>query len=70
MKKNVGVTDRIIRLLLSAIFVYLYFAGYVIGLPGVILLVLVGIFFLTSLFGVCLLYSIFGISTNTTKKPL
>jgi hypothetical protein len=68
MKKNMGTTDRIIRLLLAALFAYLYFGGIVTGTWGLVLLVLGGVFVLTSLVGFCPLYAPFGISTCAVKK--
>lgn len=63
-----GVADRIIRMLIAIAFVYLYYNGFVTGVAGVILLVLAGVFVLTSLFGVCPLYSLLGIRTCAVKK--
>lgn len=63
-----GSADRIIRILLAAVFAYLYFGGIVTGTWGIVLLVLGGIFLLTSLIGSCPLYAPFGISTCPAKK--
>jgi len=68
MKKNMGSTDRILRILLAAIFIGLYVSGTVTGSLGIILLVLAGVFTLTSLISFCPLYTIVGISTCPTKK--
>jgi Inner membrane protein YgaP-like, transmembrane domain len=68
MKKNMGVGDRILRVLIAAVFAYLYFGGIVTGVTGMILLALGAVFVLTSLASVCPLYSLFGISTCTAKK--
>ncbi|MFN8251400.1 MAG: DUF2892 domain-containing protein [Ferruginibacter sp.] len=68
MKKNMGSADRIIRLLLAAVFAFLYFSGTVTGTFGIVLLVLGAVFVLTSLISFCPLYPIFGISTCKTKK--
>lgn len=68
MKKNMGTADRIIRLLLAALFAYLYFGGIVTGTWGLVLVVLGGVFVLTSLAGFCPLYAPFGISTCAVKK--
>ena len=68
MKKNVGSADRIIRLLLAAVFAYLYFAGIVTGTAGLVLVILGGVFVLTSLVGFCPLYAPFGINTCPAKK--
>ncbi len=63
MKKNMGSTDKIIRVVLAIVFAVLYFTGTVTGLAGTILLVLGGVFVLTSLVSFCPLYAIVGLST-------
>jgi len=63
-----GPADRIIRILLAAVFAYLYFGGVVTGTWGIVLVVLGGVFLLTSLVGFCPLYAPFGINTCSTKK--
>lgn len=68
MKKNMGNADRIIRLIVSALFAFLYFSGTVTGTLGIILLVAAGIFTFTLLTGFCPLYSIFGFNTCPVKK--
>ncbi len=68
MKPNMGNADRIIRVLLAAVFAYLYFSGTVSGTVGLILVILGGVFVLTSLIGFCPLYTIVGINTCATKK--
>jgi len=56
--------DRTIRVVVAAIFAYLYFGGIVTGIFGIILVVLAGIFLLTSLFAFCPLYLPFKFSTQ------
>jgi len=68
MKKNIGVADRIIRLLLAALFAYLYFGLVVTGTPGIVLLVLGVVFILTSVAGFCPIYALLGLSTCSTRK--
>ncbi len=68
MKKNMGNTDRIIRLVLAGAFAYLYFAGIVTGTWGIVLLVLGVVFVLTSLVGFCPLYTLVGMNTCGTRK--
>lgn len=68
MKKNMGNADRLIRVLLAAVMAYLYFSGTVTGTIGLVLVVLAGVFVLTSLVGFCPLYAPFGISTCPAKK--
>ncbi|MBX9785357.1 MAG: DUF2892 domain-containing protein [Chitinophagaceae bacterium] len=67
MKKNMGTADRIIRVLLAAVFAYLYFSGTVTGTLGIILVVLGGVFVLTSLVSFCPLYTLVGMSTCPRK---
>lgn len=68
MKKNMGTTDKIIRIVLAIIFAILYFTGTVSGTLAIILLVLGIIFVLTSLISFCPLYAIFGIKTFPMPK--
>lgn len=68
MKKNMGNADRITRLLLAALFAVLYFTNTVTGTFGIVLLVLGGIFVLTSLIGFCPLYKLVGLNTCPVKK--
>ncbi|MFO0356206.1 MAG: DUF2892 domain-containing protein [Sphingobacteriaceae bacterium] len=63
MKKNMGSMDKIIRLVLAALFVVLFATNVVSGTIGYILLVFAGVFALTSLISFCPLYPIFGINT-------
>lgn len=67
MKKNMGSSDKIIRYILAVIFVVLYFTGTVTGTWGIVLLILAGVFVLTSLVSFCPLYAPFGLSTSKTK---
>ncbi len=68
MKKNMSTADRIIRVIISALFATLYFTGTVTGTIGIVLLVLAGIFTLTSIISFCPLYTILGISTCSVKN--
>jgi len=68
MKKNMGSTDRFIRFIVAAIFIALYFTNTVTGMWGIVLLVLAGVFILTSFVSFCPLYAPFGLSTCPNKK--
>ena len=68
MKKNMGNTDRIIRLLLAAVVAVLYFTNTITGTLGIVLLVLAGVFVLTSLISFCPLYKLVGLNTCPAKK--
>ncbi len=63
MKKNMGSSDKIVRILLAVVFAALYFTGTVSGTLGLVLVAVAGIFVLTSLVSFCPLYTILGIST-------
>ncbi len=60
--------DSIIRIVIAAILVTLFFAKVVTGVLGIILLVVAGVFVLTSLVRFCPLYSLVGISTCPVKE--
>ncbi|MDR9398062.1 DUF2892 domain-containing protein [Salibacter sp.] len=68
MKKNMGSFDTVVRLVLAAVFLFVYFAQDLPGVEGVIMLVLAAAFIITSVFGFCGLYTIFGINTCPMKK--
>jgi len=63
MKRNMSNIDRVIRLVLAALFGYLYFAGIVTGAFGILLLVLGAVFLLTAIIAFCPLYAPFKFST-------
>jgi len=68
MKKNMSSADRVIRLIISAIMVGLYFSGMATGTLGIVMLVLAGVFTLTSIVSFCPLYALVGISTCPVKQ--
>lgn len=63
MKKNMGTADRAIRVVIALVLAGLYFGNVVGGTLGIVLLVLAGVFVLTSLISFCPLYLPFGIKT-------
>ena len=70
MKKNMGSPDRIIRFLLAIVMAFLALTSLVTGTAGIILLAIAGIFLLTSIVGMCPLYSLIGFNTCPRKKPV
>jgi hypothetical protein len=64
MKKNMGSTDKIIRILVALIVILLYFTHLISGTLAIVGLILSGIFILTSFITFCPLYLPFGISTR------
>lgn len=68
MKKNMGGADRIIRLIIAAVIAILFFTNVITGTLGIILLILGGVFVLTSLVGFCPLYLPFRFNTCAKKE--
>lgn len=68
MKKNMGIIDRIIRILIVVVIVILYFTQVITGTLTIILGLVGLVVLLTSLVGVCPLYLPFGIKTCKTHR--
>ena len=68
MKKNMGTADKSIRLIIAVIIGVLYYMGTISGTLGIILLVVAGVFALTSFISFCPLYAPFGMSTCAVKE--
>ena len=68
MIKNMSSADRLIRLIVAAIIVALYFTGTVTGGIGIALLILGGIFVLTGLRSFCPIYYGLGIRTSEEEE--
>jgi hypothetical protein len=68
MKPNMGGLDRIVRIVVAALAVVLYFTGTLTGTVGIVAMALAAVFLLTGLISFCPLYSIFGLSTCSIKK--
>ncbi len=69
MQKNLGKTDKIIRVSLALVFVILFLTNTVTGTLGYILMALALVFLVTSLIGICPLYSLFGIRSVKKSEP-
>jgi len=68
MKKNVGSVDKIVRIIIAVIAVYVAYKGMVASPWDYVLYAVAAIMALTSLMGSCPLFSIFGINTCKVKK--
>lgn len=66
MTKNMGTIDKVIRILIALTIIVLYFTNTISGITAIVLLLLGGIFIITSFISFCPLYWPFGI--NTCKK--
>ena len=69
MKKNMGSTDRAIRIVAVVVIGFLLVMGYIPGVPGTILGLLAIILLATSLVSFCPLYASFKISTRQVPSP-
>jgi hypothetical protein len=68
MKKNMGTVDKVVRILVAIVIAGLYFGNLISGTVAIVLLVLAGVFILTSFMSYCPLYAPFGISTRKKEK--
>jgi hypothetical protein len=69
MKKNMGITDRALRVLIAVAIIVIYFSTNLLsGALAIILLIVSGIFIATSFISFCPLYWPFGINTAGKKK--
>ncbi|NVO02646.1 MAG: DUF2892 domain-containing protein [Bacteroidetes bacterium] len=64
MKNNMGTIDKAIRIAIAVIIAILYFTNILSGTIAIVLLVVSGIFILTSVISFCPLYTLLGIKTN------
>lgn len=64
MKKNLGQTDKIIRIILAVVAVVLFATNTVSGTLGIVLIGVAGILVATSFINFCPLYAVFGLSTK------
>jgi hypothetical protein len=68
MKPNMGTTDKAVRVIAALAIAGLYFSGILPATVAIVLLVLAGVFILTSFMSFCPLYYPFGISTKKLDK--
>ena len=63
MKENLGIADRVIRILVAV--AALYFIGIISGTLGIILMIVAIVFLLTSFIKVCPAYMPFGLDRKS-----
>ncbi len=64
MKRNMGIADRIIRVVVAAVVAVLYATGQLSAAASIVLGILAVVFLVTSAVGFCPLYLLFGLSTK------
>ncbi|HOW24588.1 MAG TPA: DUF2892 domain-containing protein [Bacteroidales bacterium] len=68
MKTNMGLADRIIRILIAAVLAILFFTKVVSGVWGIIFLIVAIIFLVTGFIGFCPLYTACKCNTLCDKN--
>jgi Protein of unknown function (DUF2892) len=68
MKKNIGSTDMLIRIIIGLLFLALWGFKVISGIVAIVLLVVAGIFIITALAEFCPLYGFLGISSCKKKE--
>jgi len=68
MKKNMGSTDKTVRIIIALAVLAAYYFNFIEGTLAYILLALSAIFLLTSFISFCPLYTLFGMNTCKTKQ--
>jgi hypothetical protein len=66
--KNIGLTDRTLRITLAAAILLIYLTGIVSGIFAIVLIAIGTVLLLTALVSVCPLYLLFGI-TSCKHEP-
>ncbi|KXK37268.1 MAG: DUF2892 domain-containing protein [Saprospiraceae bacterium] len=64
MTKNVGRTDKLIRLAVVALIAILYYTGKITGTTAIVLGIVAIIFALTAFLSFCPIWAALGINTN------
>lgn len=68
MKKNIGNTDKLIRIALAILLIVLFTVNVVSGILGYVFLGMAIVLALTSFVSFCPLYMFFGINSRPAKK--
>ena len=64
-----GQIDRVFRILVAAAILFAYLSGWIENYTlGIVAIIFAGILLLTSLFGTCPVYNLFGIDTRSKKS--
>lgn len=64
MKKNLGIADRVVRILLVMLIALLYVTQMITGTAAIVLLAIAGVLLLTSIFSTCPIYAALGLSSK------
>ena len=67
MKKNMGIFDRALRIILAIVVAILIYMEILTGTAAIVIGIIAGIFLITSIIGICGLYSVVGVNTCKVK---
>lgn len=67
MKKNIGFTDKSIRIIVALVIALLFFMNVITGGLGIALLTVAAVLVVTSLINFCPIYSLLGVNTCKIK---
>jgi hypothetical protein len=68
MKKNVGIIDKIFRIVVAIVIAYVLYAQLLVGVWAIVLGVFGFIMLVTALTGFCGIYKVFGFKTCPAKS--
>tara|TARA_R110001592_G_scaffold190766_3_gene436796 strand:+ start:806 stop:1012 length:207 start_codon:yes stop_codon:yes gene_type:complete len=68
MKKNMGSTDRFIRIFIAVALLTTFYTDTVTGTLGYVMAAVAGVLILTTFVSFCPLYTLFGMNTCKIKK--
>ncbi|APQ16079.1 YgaP family membrane protein [Maribacter hydrothermalis] len=68
MKKNMGSTDRFIRIFIAVALLTTFYTDTVTGTLGYIMAAVAGILILTTFISFCPIYTVLGVNTCKIKK--
>ena len=68
MKKNMGMTDKLIRVVIGVIIAVMYYFNFFSGTLGTVLAIVAILLLLTSLLNFCPIYRLFGYNTCKVKE--
>jgi len=68
MKKNMGSTDRFIRIFIAIALLTTFYTDTVTGTLGYVMAAIAGVLILTTFISFCPLYTLFGMNTCKIKK--
>lgn len=62
-----GSADKMVRIIIAIVLAVLFYMNIISGTLGIVLLVVAGVFVLTSFISFCPLYAVFGLNTGAKK---